>query len=741
MATKGRVARLANSLIQGFLHGRKLAAQTLGIAAVTAGLLGAGSSIAGPLNLELSFPLIFFSNPGSTTFVPNASGGTLSVSAAPIAIQVASGGPPALITPEPVSGTESVNISIALDSAGNLIGGAPGDDLTIVGEVDLGPLGIFSGTLLTGEVVAFGAADSGGAVDAYDFEFQVTGGELFSLFGPDAGVTVTSELSTFTGDFTVAFGGQAKGNVGATPSECVITVAKTCEVVPPPASGSLLCQDKITATTLRYIGPDRQNVTVTFEGDRRGTATYANVDLVSGVTVLAGPNGFTVDARLDGGTDLGSKTRIFVGGILEEIIHTSCSAIYEAGQPAPLDGSTPNPANSSKGDPSPNWLVLDFVDKSGNLVEIPQPVQTPATAQCSVPSSADSLCTKRPSVISLRFNGGDCTQSANTQDASKVFCLGDAGSGPVRIVATNSKGDRTYLDVSNVAIGDIVEIAAANAGRSELDSQTDVEIFSGGTLVQDLSFHTSCSQPLALGDKFGSLEVTSFQNPEQGLVQAGAEVKYSYRITNGGSTAVEVTSAVDDKLGDLLNGLLPQLLAGEELTLLQSALIAQDTKNTVTVTARPIGSGGECVAADMAEVTVLPPPPEPFVCSEAKPINSLSMIWDGLDPVDVVAHRGKADDPVLGSVNNVAPGQEVTFSGFAGSGNDQEWEIFDAATGALLGLSRFHVSCSDAAMNGPEDCRTNQGDGKDNNASRINDWLLEAITGQNGRTLDCSALP
>ena len=39
-------------------------------------------------------------------------------------------------------------------------------------------------------------------------------------------------------------------------------------------------------------------------------------------------------------------------------------------------------------------------------------------------------------------------------------------------------------------------------------------------------------------------------------------------------------------------------------------------------------------------------------------------------------------------------------------------------------------------MNGIEDCGKNEGDGKSDDATRINDWLFEGMSGNS--TLDCT---
>ncbi|MDX1694985.1 MAG: hypothetical protein R3208_14560 [Ketobacteraceae bacterium] len=166
------------------------------------------------------------------------------------------------------------------------------------------------------------------------------------------------------------------------PEVCEVVVDQKC-MVKAPTIEDKLCTDAISATTLRYIGPNKTNATVAFEGKDSGQVVYSGVDLASGVTILTKPsqNGFTIDAGM--GEKLGSKTTITINGV-EEIIHTSCSAIYVAGAPAPLDGNTPNPDNAEKGDPSPNWVVVDFREKDDDYVA-EAPVMSEAADSCEIP--------------------------------------------------------------------------------------------------------------------------------------------------------------------------------------------------------------------------------------------------------------------------------------------------------------------------------------------------------------------
>jgi len=170
------------------------------------------TSPAALLGNTLTFPQLSFDNQGTTSY--SAATDQFVVDASPVAIRLLAGGAPVLITPTAGLG-EAFSINATIDDTGTLVGGVPGDDLLVFGDVNLGGLGSFSGVLLTGEITGFGFQDSGGTTDFYDFTFTLTGGQLASLYSPTLGVSLTSEQSDFAGDFTADFGGEAKGTLGA----------------------------------------------------------------------------------------------------------------------------------------------------------------------------------------------------------------------------------------------------------------------------------------------------------------------------------------------------------------------------------------------------------------------------------------------------------------------------------------------------------------------------------------------
>ncbi len=118
------------------------------------------------------------------------------------------------------------------------------------------------------------------------------------------------------------------------------------------------------------------------------------------------------------------------------------------------------------------------------------------------------------------------------------------------------------------------------------------------------------------------------------------------------------------------------------------------------------------------EVIPTPPSTEPFVCSDAKPLDVLTMInGSGQTVSNIRVYRDKYDpnNPAKNLMYTLegpfADGAEVAAAGYAAASavNDVDW-VFTAS--GTTYISRFHRSCSDPDMNGSEDCGTPQGNAK-----------------------------
>src|SRR5262249_12384527 len=140
------------------------------------------------LGVAPALPIIQYDSGGSANY--NNTTDTYTIAATPLTITLPS-------TPTGFFFTGAVNVNIKVDGTGALIGGVPGNDFSVTGDVDVN--GDFvvdylaiNGPLLTGEISQFGFLDSGGTTDRYDFRFTVTGGQLASYWaGKDIGVVTT----------------------------------------------------------------------------------------------------------------------------------------------------------------------------------------------------------------------------------------------------------------------------------------------------------------------------------------------------------------------------------------------------------------------------------------------------------------------------------------------------------------------------------------------------------------------
>lgn len=183
-----------------------------------------GNAQATLLGLSLDLPDITSNATGTYSY--DATTNLFTSTATPITITLDG------ITLIPIYGTKSYAVSFYVDESGNYSGSVAGNDLVIIGVIDVNgdTIAEYSGTLLTGEVTAFGWADlAPTSYDAFDFTFDATGGALASYYESwiGGGDMTTSEVSNFAGVFTENFSGTK-------------TKHDTAPLVPEPSSMLLL---------------------------------------------------------------------------------------------------------------------------------------------------------------------------------------------------------------------------------------------------------------------------------------------------------------------------------------------------------------------------------------------------------------------------------------------------------------------------------------------------------------------
>eukprot|EP00563_Minutocellus_polymorphus_P003875 CAMPEP_0181040420 /NCGR_PEP_ID=MMETSP1070-20121207/11038_1 /TAXON_ID=265543 /ORGANISM="Minutocellus polymorphus, Strain NH13" /LENGTH=936 /DNA_ID=CAMNT_0023118427 /DNA_START=14 /DNA_END=2824 /DNA_ORIENTATION=+ len=188
------------------------------------------------------------------------------------------------------------------------------------------------------------------------------------------------------------------------------------------------------------------------------------------------------------------------------------------------------------------------------------------SGSCDVIIPIATRCDKRAAAMTWRFNGGDCEQSFNIQEADKFVCTdfvegGAPTSGSAWLTVASVKNpDDVYFD-GEVLVGDLFTMFAADTLQGKFDADSTFSIYadsSKDSLLQESSVHTSCSQNLFLKDKFGSVQLLIFEN-EFGLFTCFVGATYSYTLSNeaaaNAGAIVEFTSTTNGVSDDCLDDL------------------------------------------------------------------------------------------------------------------------------------------------------------------------------------------
>ncbi|ACV26582.1 collagen-like protein [Kangiella koreensis] len=124
-----------------------------------------------------------------------------------------------------------------------------------------------------------------------------------------------------------------------------------------------------------------------------------------------------------------------------------------------------------------------------------------------------NICGTKPSSLTFEYNPSDCSGSNSQETAT---CSGDM-TGAVGATNINvfDRDAEKWSYPSMIYPGENVTFVAAG---SKWGNQLNVH-FSEGGLAQDIGLHTSCSEPLVLGDSYGSFTLVDFVGEARGAAE------------------------------------------------------------------------------------------------------------------------------------------------------------------------------------------------------------------------------
>jgi hypothetical protein len=157
-----------------------------------------------------------------------------------------------------------------------------------------------------------------------------------------------------------------------------------------------------------------------------------------------------------------------------------------------------------------------------------------AGLSCDSPTVGVEPCLQRPEAAYFLFNGGDCSQSDNTQPL-KFFCTDENGGPPTNIgdeayiVVNDAKGKSITYFSGIVKVGDFFP---ANDGGRTFEADQTIQILSPdqSTVLQNVQYHSSCSSNLELKNRFGASQLVGFYNQLQGNVTCFNTFEFSLMI-------------------------------------------------------------------------------------------------------------------------------------------------------------------------------------------------------------------
>lgn len=397
---------------------------------------------------------------------------------------------------------------------------------------------------------------------------------------------------TYNNTGTVTAAGQASGT-GVSDSNmshycnpapsCDLGLRKTCEVVQAPSTDWATCKGKLQKFSLIWpSGAGTINISgiandapggvvnpgqrVTFSGP------FAVNDQVLNITgAMSGQSVFHVscsDADMDGRTSTNLEQAQLPGKAQD------CGKFQG-------NGKTAVASRINK------WLLDGLVDAEGKVLNCSPAPATP-TSSCAFQANTPPQCgtggKTKPGTLTFQYTPGSCATQSNSQAAGKTICTGSIDSTkPVNIAYPGGS-------VSNLPLGGTFTMART------LTNSVFTLSNSGGT--ETITIHTSCSQPLIVGDVYFNLTLVAMDG-----VGVGKQVTYNYDVTNTGIFTASGIAVTDDKLGAV--GSIPTLAPGATQRLSKTTLISQTTTNVATATSASCPAPG---VKSSATVTVLPAP-------------------------------------------------------------------------------------------------------------------------------------
>lgn len=299
------------------------------------------------------------------------------------------------------------------------------------------------------------------------------------------------------------------------PVECELEIDKTCCITQPKLPDFNLCDGDIVRLELEYTGEKGGKSSNSQGGKSRcyGKRSMGHDAFISflydGGTLVATPNS---------GIQKGDVVTVTsTTGTLPDWMKLKTQDGYHRRQIIKVDTSCDRAIEC--GDKFGAYEVVGLESTLGGYTDCSVPV--PATTCANSGDPVGTPCDAKLVDMVLEYNGRDCQDPLANPQSGEASCHGDAtGKTNVGVVYTGKFGyKQTVSPASGINDGDRIRVSATWKGG--LYPNQKFKIVDSNGVVQTVEFHVSCSQPLALGDEFGSFRLVEFTTKNGTTVAEG----------------------------------------------------------------------------------------------------------------------------------------------------------------------------------------------------------------------------
>ncbi|NNF67373.1 MAG: hypothetical protein HKM98_07675 [Gammaproteobacteria bacterium] len=232
-----------------------------------------------------------------------------------------------------------------------------------------------------------------------------------------------------------------------------------------------------------------------------------------------------------------------------------------------------------------DWLLEGIRDDSG-LLDC-SPTSLLASSTCEIASDwADCDLIDKVRWLTFTYTGGGCDASVQNQ-GDKFECSGQLESAEPITVLTES--------------GDSFVVFPGGSFTVPVEgSDTELEL-SNPMGTESVRLNTSCSEPLAAGDIYGSLTLSALNG-----IGSGAQIHYEYELQNNGVTPVNVLAK---ELPDRTLYQQEQRIESSSLVSMAGTAYVSRSIDRAFLAQNIDGTVLQCDGADSVDVIVSPPAP------------------------------------------------------------------------------------------------------------------------------------